>query len=129
MLKSTTEWLVENHLIFTKIYEIDNEGIVHVIEEMNNMVSTSTLPLVHIIVDLNDTSKYPNNINQIAPRIRSLFSNDRLGWYIHLTDNQILGFLVQVSTSMYRVRARTFKTKAEALTFLQEKDATLPDLH
>jgi len=128
MSNYSAEWLVNNHLIYAIIYDIDNDGIVSLIDEMNQMVSSSNLPLVHVILDLNQISKYPTNINEILPRLRTLFTNPRLGWYFHLTDNPMVGFLAQVASSAYRLRSRSYKTKDQALAFLKEQDSSLPDI-
>ena len=126
MSQNTIDWLVENQIILSKVYQWDTEGLASNINQANDLINQSDSPLVHKVWDLLDMETYPANINDIRKAIQPLFTNERLGWVIIILDNPMIGFLSQVGTSMYGVRYRNFKTMEDGLKYLQERDPTLP---
>lgn len=125
MSENSIQWLVENHVILSKIYNWDAESLAGHIIEVNNLVNQSNLPLVHTLWDFTEIKSYPTNLNQINNGVQTLLTNDRLGWVITIIDHQIVAFLSQVATSRYKVRYQTVKSLDEAMQFLQTRDTTL----
>lgn len=128
MSQNTVSWLVENQIVHGKAYDIDASGLAEIMTEANDLVNQSDLPLVHVIWDILDLATYPTKINDIRDAIKHLFTNNRLGWVIVVTDNRMTSFLAQVGSSMYGVRYYRAKTMEEALDYLQDRDPTLASL-
>ena len=125
MTKNTVDWLVDNHVILSKIYDWDAGGLAEHMIETNNLVNSSDLPLVHTLWDFIDMATYPTSLNDIRTAIKPLFSNERLGWVIVISNNAMISFLSQVGSSMYGVRYYRVKTLEEALTYLKARDSAL----
>ncbi len=128
MEQNTIKWLVEYHVVSTKIYAWDAEGLAEDILQVTQMVNQSDLPLVHSVWDFRDLETYPTNLNDIRKAVQPLFTHEQCGWVITIIQNQMIGFLAQAGSSMYGVRYRSFKTMEEAKQFLQKQDPTLPPL-
>jgi len=125
MSQNTLKWLVDNHVIVSKIYDWDAAGLAEHMVEANNLLNSSNLTLVHTLWDFRDMATYPTSINDIRSAIKPLFANSRLGWVIVISDNAMISFLSQVGSSMYGVRYYRVKTMEEALDYLQDRDPTL----
>lgn len=86
-------------------------------------------PLVHFLFEFEsvDTGQRPD--------IRSMtgmqFVRDpRTGWVIVISKpNPIIKFLITTAAQINQARFRLFDTRDQALDFLQDVDATLPQLH
>ena len=125
MSQNTVNWLIENRVILGKAYNVDTSTLFDIMAEANALVNASDLPLVHVIWDISDLETYPTNINDIRGAVKSLFSNERLGWVIVVTDNMMTSFLAQVGSSMYGVRYHRLKTMEEAIDYLRSRDPAL----
>jgi len=126
MSQNTVNWLVENHVILSKIYDWDAAGLAKHMMETNTLLNDSDLPLVHTLWDFNDMATYPKSLNDIRNAIKPLFTNNRLGWVIVISNNAMISFLSQVGSSMYGVRYHQVKTMEEALAYLKSRDPALP---
>lgn len=124
----TIEWLVENHVIYTKVLHWDNDDMVEAFRKVSNLVDTSNLPLVHTIWDGTEIETYPTNLKLIHSALTPLTTNKKLGWMITVIDNPLIGFLAQAGTSIFKVRYHTAKTLDAALDYLQERDPRLATL-
>ncbi len=125
MSQNSLKWLVNNHVILSKIYNWDAAGLAEHMIETNNLLNISDLPLIHTLWDFQDMATYPTSINDIRTAIKPLFANERLGWVVVISDSAMISFLSQVGSSMYRVRYNRVKTMEEAIEYLQERDPTL----
>lgn len=128
MSQNTIQWVVENHIILVTPYEWNTEQLMKDCMNVSQMLAQSDLPLVHTLWDFQALEKYPTNLLEIRKAIEPLFTNDRLGWVITITENPMLSFLSQAGSSMYRVRFRTFKMMDDAKAFLVEQDPMLQAL-
>lgn len=128
MKENKIEWLVEDHVILTTAYDWDIESFEVDILAVANLLDKSPLPLVHTLWDFSELENYPNKLPQINKAVKPLFTHEKMGWVITVIDNQIIAFLSQMATSLYRVRYRTFKTLEEAKAFMVSADPTLDSL-
>jgi len=128
MQENTIEWLIEKHVILSKVHIWDADSLADHILEVNALVNQSDLPLVHTLWDFQDLESYPTNLNAIRKAVQPLFTNEQCGWVITVMQNPMVAFLAQAGSSMYGVRYRTFKAMDDALEFLQGQDTTLPRL-
>ena len=126
MPQNTVNWLVEDHVIISKIYDWDAASLAEHILETNQLLNTSDLTLIHTIWDFLDMATYPGSINDIRNAIKPLFTNERLGWVIVVSTNPMISFLSHVGSSMYGVRFHHSKTMDEALEYLRQRDPSLP---
>jgi len=126
MSQNTVNWLVQNHVIISKIYDWDAASLAEHMITANQLLNSSDLPLVHTIWDFLDMATYPTSINDIRHAIKPLFTNERIGWVIVISTNPMVSFLSQVGSSMYGVRYQRFKTREEAFEYLKQRDPSLP---
>lgn len=110
MVAHRIEWLVENHVVLTTIFSWDANSLAQMMSDINELVNQSDLPLVHTIWDLKGIERYSTHLNEIRQAIKTLFSNEQLGWVVTIIDNRMVGFLAHAGASMYRARYRSFKT-------------------
>jgi len=127
MAENSIQWLVDNHVILSKVYHWDAKDLASHIVEVNTLVNQSDLPLVHTLWDFTEMEVYPSNLNDIRKAVQPLFTNERLGWVITVMDHQMIAFLSRVASSMYQVRYHTVKTMDEAVVYLQERGIQLSD--
>jgi len=125
-----TTWYIEKRIILTSY-----TGIIHVedirgqIGETHAMIEQGT-PLIHSIIDLSQIEKWPplSVVNEFRSMdIESV--RERIGWSIIVANNVVLKFGSALFAPIFNLRQRIFSNLDEALTFLQENDLTLPDLH
>lgn len=124
-----TEWYVAKRIIVTTYTgNISIEDIHGQIEETRRLINEGT-PLIHSIIDLSKIDKWPplNVVNEFrAMDIEAV--RERIGWSIIVANNMVLKFGSSLFAPIFNLRQRIFTTVDEALTFLHENDATLPDL-
>lgn len=124
-----TEWYVAKRIIVTTYTgNISIEDIHGQIEETRRLINEGT-PLIHSIIDLSKIDKWPplNVVNEFrAMDIEAV--RERIGWSIIVANNMVLKFGSSLFAPIFNLRQRIFTTVDEALAFLHENDATLPDL-
>lgn len=128
MTQNAINWLVEDHIIEIKLYHWDSKSLSQLMNNVNDLVNTSELILVHTVWDLTELKSYTTNLNEIRQAIHSLFTNKKLGWVITIIHNPIVMFIAQAGSGMYKARYRRFKSMDEVITFLQLVDSSLPEL-
>ena len=123
--ETTFEWLVEGQVVLITAYNWDLETFTDDILTVKTMIDESSQPLVHTLWDFRELKRYPSKLPEINKGVKPLFTHERFGWVITVMDNQLIAFLSQMATSLYRVRYRTFKDMDEAKAFLVSADPTL----
>jgi len=88
MPENVIKWMIEDQLIFIKIYEWDIESLKSDTLTVNSMINQSDKPLVHSIWDLRDMEKYPTNLREILKTNQILLSNEQLGWSIAIINSK-----------------------------------------
>ena len=85
-------------------------------------------PLVHFLFefDLDESSRRPD----LRQMTNMQFVRDpRTGWILAIgKPNSIIKFLISTAAQINKARFRMFETREQALDFLQDVDATLPQL-
>lgn len=128
MKENKIEWLIKDHVILSTAYDWDIVNFEEHILEVKKLVDTSPLPLVHTIWDFSELEHYPNKLPAINKAVKPLFTHEQLGWVVTIIDNQIIAFLSQMATSLYRVRYRSYKNMEEAKAFLVSTDPVLESI-
>lgn len=121
----TLQWLVEGRVIVSYVWDDFSEGEMAVgVRKAEQMMETGT-PLIHDIIDMRHMGKHPINIRRIS-ELMTIFRDDRLGWVVLVSENDVVRFLSRTVLSLVRGRFRAVATPEEAIAFLQEIDETLP---
>ncbi len=119
-------WLIEKQIILasasgdcsiTDVAEIDAQ----VVEFLRQSREDN---LTHLILHLQDVTKFPTNIGEIHQ-----YGNSRrepnFGWAIVVNDNRLIGFVANIVTQLTKLRFRNFQTMEEAIAFLRAQDTTI----
>lgn len=123
----TLDWLIEEKVIFGHYFDvIASDELSNAMDDIVDMIEGSSAPLVHTLIDNTKLDDYPKNIRVLRDSTRQLLAHPRYGWLVVYGQNdKLTQFFVQVATSMFKVRFRMFKTRGEAIEFLQYVDTTL----
>jgi hypothetical protein len=120
-------WLVEGHLLLLNSWgHVNVNELAAMDTRINEMLTNSTVPLVHGIHDHSKALQIPSAKDLMKVKAGH---NPRVGWLIIIgLDNKLMKFFVSVAGQVLNIRLRFMNTLDEALSFLQEVDSTLPDL-
>ncbi len=121
-------WLVENKLIYMYGHGINTlDDLRQLDREAVEMINASPAPLVHAIIDLRHLEKTPSLIEQ-----RDVWhypKHQRAGWQVYIGSNDpVQRVMMYLISQITKARYRQFATIEGGLAFLQDIDATLPDL-
>ncbi len=124
-IKST--WMVKGHVIFAVSWgEVTPEEFAATEVPMQFFLNQAEADFLHLIVDHTLLEGLPRFQEMIQ---RSWGKHPRLGWVIFYgLDSSVLTFKSSVTAQLLKVRLRFVDTLADATTFLQQADNTLPDL-
>lgn len=93
------------------------------------LLDSSDAPLVHSIQDSGAITEFPRNLYNVHKITNESLTHPRMGWLISTGINdQITRFVAEMLSKVTKHRQRFVITVDEALTFLNEVDASLPDL-
>ncbi len=84
-------------------------------------------PLVHIIVDLTDVTRFPTNLKELAGVFkRDDATTERTGWLCVVGVNAIIHFFASIISQLWnKSRFRMFASVDEAYSFLGKFDPSL----
>jgi hypothetical protein len=117
-------WYVEKRVIFQRLYgEITFSELRQMSDEANALVRSGTR-FVHLLVDLQEVTKYPTNVKD-ASGVINMEPGDNLGWTLVVTPNTVLRFLGSMMGQLARQRVNTFRTWEDALQFLSSRDDSI----
>jgi hypothetical protein len=89
----------------------------------------SVVPLVHTLVDATQIEGFPKILRDFAGAYQPMASHYQIGWVLlYGTEDPLMLFIADAASQMFTTRFRKFKTRPEAVAFLQYVDSTLPDL-
>lgn len=120
-------WLKPQHVLFTQIIDgVDVDLINQFAYDANRAIDGSDRPLVHWILDVRDMHVYPSKLKTYMElKGRLVLSNEKLGWFILITDNNLIKFFGQAVSSVHRVRYAAFDTPEKALNLLNDRGVNL----
>lgn len=125
----TVDWMVEGRVVLDRLSgEVTMDDIAQTSERITDLMRQGKPPMVHLIVELTAVEKLPmgihiGKINQYMMHTKE----PNLGWSLVVTKSIFLRFLASVATQVARGRYRAFDTFEEAVAFLADVDATLPE--
>jgi hypothetical protein len=118
-------WRIDGRIISIRIYgEFTLEQLHSYDKELTGYLDTCTVPLVHAIYDLTQSTRLP-----ALRHLTSLPSgkHPRLGWAVVVGDmNPLARTIVTMAAAVFRLRFRLLATMDEVMPFLYGMDATLP---
>jgi hypothetical protein len=83
-------------------------------------------PLIHNIYDCTGLEALPPLVEMGRLQVAR---HPKVGWVIFVgIQNDMLKFMLSITTQMFGQRLRFMNSHAEALQFMQQMDSTLPDL-
>lgn len=120
-------WLLENHVILVRNEgNITDQDMLDSDQPINNYMSQSKAPLVHLIVD-NTKAVYTPSVKAVTQA--TFPKHPQCGWIILVgSTNTFTRFVNAVVSNIFKTRNRMFDTFDEALDFLNQVDSTLPAL-
>lgn len=85
---------------------------------------------VHIIHDMSALSAYPTRLNEFVRPLTPVYRHPLTGRLVVIgAHSPLMRFLVDVTSQMFRLEYLIAETGTDALTYLQSKDATLPQTY
>ncbi|MBE2270608.1 MAG: hypothetical protein IAE80_20390 [Anaerolinea sp.] len=124
-IKST--WLVKGHIIFAVSWgEVTPDEFAATEAPMQQFLNNAEADFLHVVVDHSLLESLPRFQQMIQ---RAWGTHPRLGWVIFYgVQSSVLAFQSSMTAQLLKVRLRFVDTLADALTYLQQADNTLPDL-
>ncbi len=121
------QWLVQDRVIFGEYSGvITADEFRQAMSQTMTMIESSTMPLVHVIVDNTHVDEYPKSIPVLHDATKDLFSHPRYGWLlVYGQTDRLSSFFLQVITSLFKVRFRMMQSRADAVAFLQHVDVSI----
>jgi hypothetical protein len=121
------EWLVEGRIALTYLSGlITLEETLTFDRDILPYLEQAQPPLVHLLFDTSALEQLPGitTLNKFQwPK------HPRVGWVISYPQpNPLIAFLTYLMAQIFKSRNRTMNTLEESLAFLNDVDATLPDL-
>ena len=124
----TLQWLVDKRIIYSKfLRDITISELEKFIEEQHAMIAQGTPP-VHHIGDNLAPNKIKFQLSGLQTFSKSLKQPEEVGWHIEVAQPGIKRMASALALQFARARFRQFSTLEEAVTFLQERDMTLPPI-
>jgi hypothetical protein len=121
----TINWYHQDVVILAELSgDLEIEEFPIMDEILLNHIEASSLPLVHIVINLKAVKKFPNSVAQIHKALSHL-NHPRMGWSILVTDNRFIRFVGYTVTQISKARFRAFNEEAEAMRFLETVDSKL----
>lgn len=120
-------WYVEGRVVLSQhLHTATPADVAQMDVEYLALLEQADVPLVHFIFDMSQQDSVPD-LKTMANM--QFTKHPRMGWSIVVgTLNPITRFLVSTVAQINKARFRSFTTLEEALRFLQDIDASLPDL-
>lgn len=113
-------WLKEEQVILTETHAWDAEGLREDCITITQMIDDSEYRLVHTIWDFRNLTQHPVSITVLSEATRTLFTNEKLGYVIVVTNNKVVDFLSRAVLSLYKTRHHKASTVEAAMQFLEE---------
>jgi hypothetical protein len=118
-------WAVEKRVILTtfsgKLTQTEFEQF---IESMSMYVNQGQTPVHHISNSLG-LEKVDIPLHKLRLLVKAYGMTTHMGWQVDINNNSLNKMLVSLSTQFVGIRARTFSTLNEAVTFIKQLDLTL----
>jgi hypothetical protein len=118
-------WRVEKRIINIRIFgEFTLEQLHAYDKELTGYLDTCTVPLVHAIYDLTQSTRLPA-LRHIA--VLPSGRHPRLGWTVVVGDmNPLARTIVTMAAAIFRLRFRILARMSDVSPFLYRMDPTLP---
>lgn len=121
-------WYIPNQVaLLVQHNDMSIEEIVKMLEETNQLIATSPLPKVSVIVDGSKMSTTKANIGQVVKEFRAARS-DKWGFTVVVGAKGIIQFVAQLILQLARVEVRLAKDMDEALDMLYRMYPDLPSV-
>lgn len=122
-------WLVPQQIVWMTVTgEPTADEVIAALADLREYLVQDTL-FVHVLLDDQGTSGPPPNMLKLQTAVRQTFAGTKIGWFVMLHDKHpLVDFFAAVLSQLLNIRYRSIPTMEEALAFLQQQDATLPDL-
>jgi hypothetical protein len=123
----TTQWLVEGHVVHVRsVGHINMDEFKESVAQVEAYIDSSDRLFVHVLMDDQDLESMPQSALQLSKAVTWL-KHEHLGWAItYGSQDRLIQFISNLGAQISRIRYRRLPTEAEALEFLQERDADLP---
>jgi hypothetical protein len=120
-------WLLEGRVIFVRLTGVQTAEAASLFDrEILPYLDNVQAPLVHLVFDTVGLEQLPGI--GVLSRFQWL-KHPKTGWVVgYPKPNGAIAFITGFVSQLFKLRFRTFDTSQEALAFLQDVDATLPDL-
>jgi hypothetical protein len=120
--------LVDHHLLFIVAWGRMTPDELHAYDDsIVAIMDAATVPQLHAIYDYTHAEAMPSLKDLSALKGGR---HPKVGWSIFVgVPSQFLKFLISVTVQVMRARMKVFDTYEDALTFMQESDPSLPNLH
>lgn len=125
-----TTWLVEGRIINARLSgEVTPDDIRQSAAQVVQMIDSSDAELVHALHDATDVQSLPLRMIELRQAVKAAYNHPNLGWTVAFqVDSAVMRFLGNMTSSIFSIRYKIVDTREDALAWLQEMDATLPEL-
>ena len=134
-MKNIIDWHIEGRLLRVILKtDITKEVFLEVSSTVKQELDTHAQPpYAHIILDARERGDIHKDMLKLQPvmeAINEVLKHPQMGWLIAINPNpnQVMKFLLNMSTGITRTRFRIFETIEEAYEFLRYQDQTLPNI-
>lgn len=131
-MPTSQDWLLENHVVQVKFWgDVTPEEVGQAFSLSAHFLKIGQGTKIHFLHDWQDWERFPTNIFAIRKHLQvDITDNERrkLGWMVvYGNKNRILEFVSHVVLQIVNVPFRTFKTRDEAIHFIEKMDHFLSD--
>jgi ubiquinone/menaquinone biosynthesis C-methylase UbiE len=123
-------WYIPNHIYWQEISQgMTLDDLQRIKTDADMLIANYAGQNIHSLVDARLIQGLDVSLRQMVDTFGN-FAQDRLsGWVIVVGDvNAMIRFTVSVISQMFDFKFRFFSTLPEAIAFLSDQDASLPDL-
>lgn len=131
-MSSRISWCVEGRVLYvyqdgfvtTDTINMTLRFLAHEVDRRNNPLRLRT----HVITNMDNVKNTFSNVMPLTTAIKDFYSRPYLGWSVLVAANSAHRMMMNVMANIMKARNKSFANNADALTFLQQVDQTLPQL-
>lgn len=122
-------WIVQGRVLYGWMSgKLSLDQIVLASETVAKHLDEAEAPLVHLLYHMEELSP-SGNLKELREGSRPVMEHPRLGWMVvYGIDSKFMEFMLSTLMKMFRNRIRFVSSYQEGIDFLQDVDATLPEL-
>jgi len=131
-MASRISWCIEGRVLYvhqsefmtTDTINMTLRFVAHEIDRRDNPLRLR----IHVIINNDDVKNILPNMMPISAAIKDFYSRPHLGWNVFVTTNSAHRMMNNIMSNLMNANSKSFANDADALTFLQQVDQTLPQL-